>query len=160
MRKIIAIVLMALTLSGCSTSMSVEEAGEKVLYLFCGGNGFKEDLRNALVDFDLSEAQRASGGLAAIHEKGYEEFSNFEQWPESVQPEIQRLASLYLIELDLSSRMHEAWNKATTFKQGLGNLLNVSGFDAVGSNERGQLSTALRVKLNLSLDRESSCLGY
>ena len=160
MRKIIAIVLMALTLSGCSTSMSVEEAGEKVLYIFCGANGFKEDLRDTLLDGDLIEAQRASGGLAAIHEKGYEEFSNFQQWPDSVQPEIQRLASLYLIELDLSSRMHEAWNQAATFEQGLGNLLNVSGFDRAAPTELGQLSTALRVKLNLSLDRENSCLDY
>jgi hypothetical protein len=161
MVRFVVALLSLLVMTGCSTSMNNYQAGEKALYLFCTDNRVGAELMDAFLEQNLDDFKLAQAALEAIYREQYEAFGNAEDWPVEVRPEVEEYATLKLGELDNVSRVGAAVREATTFGEAIIAIGSTSKptEDSV-VNRMNELSTAIRVKLNLSLDRESSCVGY
>lgn len=160
MRLAVAL-LSLLVLAGCSTSMDKSEAGEKALYLFCTANRINSEVLDAFLEQNLNDFKVAQSAREAIYREQFEEFGESTDWPLEVRAEVEEFARLSLGELDNVTRVGDAVRKASTFEEAVVAIGATSaGTDEETVNRLNELSTAIRVKLNLSLDRESSCIGY
>ena len=161
MVRFVVALLSLLVMTGCSTSMDNYQAGEKALYLFCTADRSNREVLDAFFEEDLSSLKQATATRVEIWTEKYKAFSDIEQWPESVRPEAKEFASLTLRGLDNLSRVSKAIGDSVTYEQAVLAIGATSREDDKAVTTRlNELSTAIRVKLNLSLDRESSCVGY
>ena len=152
--------LLILLLTGCSSSMSDAQAGERVLYLLCSSRAASQATAQAMRDDDLNAYREAKSQDLALSEQTYREFSEESRWPFSIREEIAEYAQLELESLLYESRLLEAARKSGSILESFTDpaLFGLTPGDS--NNRRGELATVIRVKLGLSLDRESSCAGY
>lgn len=161
MVRFVLALLALFVLSGCSPSMSTGQAGEKALYLFCTANRTNNEVLDAFFQEDLKGLKLATSAREEIYAEQYRAFSDTEQWPAAVRPEVEEFASQTLIELNNLNRVGAAVRETETFEEALMAVdSTLRRSDRAVTARLNELSTAIRVKLNLSLDRESSCVGY
>lgn len=149
-----------LLITGCSSSMNNSQAGEKALYLFCTTNRINAEVLNAFLEQNLNDLKLAQASREAIYRETYEEFGNTADWPLEVRPEVEEFAKLTLGELDNATRIGATLRQSSTFAEAVMAIGSTSSNNEAAAARLNELSTAIRVKLNLSLDRESSCVGY
>lgn len=160
--SIVAISVFPLTLVGCSSGLTTQEAEQRMLYFFCTEHRLNQDTVDAMRSDDLGGLKTAITGLSTLSEEKYREMSVLEAWPDTIRSDVSEYAELELEALDTRSRIAALVANSPSYEQALNSVSAAYGDKSLSENidRQLQLETSIRVKLGISLDDEASCKGY